>query len=334
MRYWHKAIPLCISVGLIVWLAVRIPAGELLQAAAVLPWQRLAAMTLGLVVALYLWDTLCLLAVFSVDHGRLTYFSMLRARGKSYMVGALNQGLGQVAVAWDIAKTQGMPFAAAMSRSLLLSWHEGVILTITALAGSWWTDNPRAVPDRLFCAVLLVLLLGAALLLGRLPADWRRRLERTRWGAWLSEWGWRRSFRLFLLRIGYFGIVGCYVTAALWICGQGIGVATALAVIPLVLMATVLPSASGLGTRETALYLLLPSQRPDVLVAMGLIWSTGVITVRLTIGLAWLLLGRKTHLRGSCHERRIDVVGGDGELSASGRGGADALGHCARASEG
>ena len=121
---------------------------------------------------------------------------------------------------------------------------------------------------------------------GRLAAP----LERTRWGAWLSQWSWRRSFRLILFRMAYFAIVGSYVATALWICGQGIAPATALAVIPLVLMATVLPSASGLGTRETALYLLLPSQRPDVLVAMGLIWSAGVIIVRLSIGLAWLLL--------------------------------------------
>jgi len=54
----------------------------------------------------------------------------------------------------------------------------------------------------------------------------------------------------------------------------------------------VLPSASGLGTRETALYLLLPSRQPDVIVAMGVLWSTGVIVVRLLIGLAWLWFDR------------------------------------------
>jgi hypothetical protein len=53
-------------------------------------------------------------------------------------------------------------------------------------------------------------------------------------------------------------------------------------------LATVLPSASGLGARETALYLLLPSNQPDVPVAMGVLWSMGVILVRLLIGLGWL----------------------------------------------
>ena len=282
--------------------------GELLRASAVLPWQRLAAMTVGLVIALYLWDVVCLLTVFSVDGGQLSYGRMLRARGKSYLVGAWNQGLGQAAVAWDVARLQGTPFAAALSRSILLAWHEGLILATAAVAGSWWSDNPRAAHARAWCAVLLAVLLGAALLLGLVPAGWRRRLQRTRWGAWLGEWSWRRSFRLILLRIVYFAIVGTYVATALWMCGQGIAPATALAVIPLVLLATVLPSASGLGTRETALYLLLPSQRPDVLVAMGLIWSTGVVVVRLGIGLAWLWFGRSTVPQGSHHENRIDVV--------------------------
>ena len=76
-------------------------------------------------------------------------------------------------------------------------------------------------------------------------------------------------------------------------------------------MATILPSASGLGTRETALYLLLPSQRPDVLVAMGLIWSSGVVVVRLGIGLAWLWLGRDTFERGRREHRMHAVYAGE-----------------------
>ncbi len=336
MRFCRKTLPLCISAGLIVWLASRIPISQLLRASAVLPWRCLSLMTVGLVAALYLWDVLCLLAVYAVDGRRLTYGQMLRARGRSYLVGALNQGLGQAAVAWETARVQGSSFAAALSRSALLAWHEGVILATAALVGAWWSNDPRAAHARGFCAVLLVALLTAALLVGLLPAGWRRRLEGSRWGAWLSEWSWLRSFRLVLLRVVYFAIVGGYATAALWICGQGIGPAAALAVIPLVLMATILPSASGLGTRETALYLLLPSRQPDVLVAMGLIWSTGVVVVRLSIGLAWLWFDRRAFLQEGHHEYRIDFDGdgnGDGGVSTRRRGAA-AIGRCAGASEG
>lgn len=334
MSHCRKAIPLLISAGLIVWLASRLSVRELLRASAVLPWERLVPMTVGLVVALYLWDSLCLLTVFSIEGRCLTYGDMLRVRGMSYLIGAWNQGLGQVAVAWDVARAQGTTFVAALSRSILLAWHEGLILAIAALTGSWWSENPRTTHARVFCVVLLSVVLGAALFLALLPADRRRRLERTRWGAWLGEWNFRRSFRLIVLRVAYFAIVGGYVATALWICGEGISPATALAVIPLVLMATILPSASGLGTRETALYLLLPSRQPDVLVAMGLIWSTGVVVVRLSIGLAWLWFGHRGSRQGGYHENRTDVVGGAGELSAGCCGEIASLGRFARSPEG
>ena len=242
MKYWRKTFPFVVSTGLIVWLASRISLDELLRASAVLPWQRLAPMTAGLVILLYFWDAFCLLTVYSLAGKQLTYGRMLR-RGKSYLVGALNQGLGQAAVAWQVARVQSTSFAAALSRSFLLAWHEGVILATAALAGAWWSDNPHAMHARGFCAVLLAVLLGAGLLTALLPAGWRRGLQRRRWGAWLSQWNWRLSLRLILLRMIYFAIVGTYVVSALWICGQGIAPATALAVIPLVLMATILPSA-------------------------------------------------------------------------------------------
>jgi len=291
-------------------------------------------MTVALVVLLYLWDTSCLLTVFHVDGRKLTYGRMLRARGRSYLVGALNQGLGQAAVAWDVARLQGTSFVEALSRSMLLAWHEGVILSAAALAGSWYADNPHATQAHCFCAVLLVMLLAAALLVRLLPPGWRRRLQGTRWGAWLGQWNWRRSFRLVFLRSVYFGIVGGYVATALWICGQPIPPATALTVIPLVLMATVLPSASGLGTRETALYLLLPSHQPDVLVAMGLIWSTGVVVVRFGIGLAWFLLPNETRVRGRHHENRSHAIDGFRKLSNHRCGEDAALNHCSGSSEG
>ena len=176
MRHWRDAIPLCTSVCLVVWLASRISVGELLRASAMLPWQRLVPMTVGLVVALYLWDVLCLLTVFSIDGRRLTYGLMLCARGRSYLVGVLNQGLGQAAVAWDISRIQGTTFAAALLRSILLAWHEGVILATAALAGSWCCDNPHTTHARPWCAALLAVLLGAGLFE---PAP--RRLESAAW---------------------------------------------------------------------------------------------------------------------------------------------------------
>ncbi len=289
---WRKTLPLVISLGLIAWLASRISLGEVLQAAVLLPWQKLAPMTVGLVVALYLWDALCLLTVFSTAAEDLTYVRMLQLRGKSYLVGALNQGLGQAAVAWHVAKMRQSSLRTSLTGSIILSWHEGLILSAMALIGSWSVENAHLAQTRWFCASLFAALVAAAVLLRFLPHNMRGRLDQSPWGAALPAWDFRRSLRLIALRTVYFAIAGFYLVAALWLCGQSISLTTALAVVPLVLMATVLPSASGLGTRETALYLLLPSKRPNVVVAIGILWSTGVILLRLLIGLGWMWFDR------------------------------------------
>ena len=62
--------------------------------------------------------------------------------------------------------------------------------------------------------------------------------------------------------------------------------------IPLVLLADGLPSVAGLGTRDTALQLLLSPDNPEALLAMSLIWSTGLVVVRSIIGLAHLWIGQ------------------------------------------
>ena len=140
---WRKTLPLLVSFGLLACLAYRISPADLWRAVAVLPWKALVPLTAGLVVALYFWDSLCLLTVFSTDRERLTYRQMLRLRGKSYVVGAWNQGLGQAAVAWQVSRTLNTSLRAALAGSIILSWHEALILSVAALAGSYGIDNPR-----------------------------------------------------------------------------------------------------------------------------------------------------------------------------------------------
>jgi hypothetical protein len=92
------------------------------------------------------------------------------------------------------------------------------------------------------------------------------------------------------LRLVYFGILIVYGGLALWICEIPVGPMVVLGTIPLVLVADALPSVAGLGTRETALLLLLKPDSPATLLAMSLFWSTGMIVCRLAIGLLLLWL--------------------------------------------
>ena len=199
-------------------------------------------MTAAMVMLLYLWDAYCLPVVFASGNARLSYGCMLRLRGKSYLLSALNQGLGQAAIAWSVARTQATPLVAAYSRSVVLACHDAFVLSTAALAGSLISHSLQAAHVRPICTVMLSGLLAAALLLGLLPVAWRRRVQQTRWGGWLDGWTWRRSVHLVLLRIGYFAILGGYVAAAFRICSLDVAPATALATIPLVLMAAALPS--------------------------------------------------------------------------------------------
>jgi hypothetical protein len=92
------------------------------------------------------------------------------------------------------------------------------------------------------------------------------------------------------LRFGYFAILVVYAAIALSICRIPVDHEVVLSTIPLVLLAEGLPNFAGLGTRETSLQLLLAPREPAVLLAMSLIWSTGMLLIRFVIGLVHLTI--------------------------------------------
>ncbi len=95
------------------------------------------------------------------------------------------------------------------------------------------------------------------------------------------------------VRAVYFAIFIAYAAIALRLCEIPLELAGVVGTIPLVLLADALPRASGLGTRDTALQLLLQPEREDVLLAMSLVWSSGLLVGRFCIGIAnlWCLRG-------------------------------------------
>ena len=170
MKTCRKALPLLISVGLIIWLACRISLRSVFEGASVLPWQILVPMTLGLMIALYLWDVLCLLTVFADSDKPLTYWQMLRLRGRSYLAGRTKPRLGAGRGRLGNGTNQGNVVHCRPVASVLFGWHEGILLASAALAGSLWVDHPEAAHIRAMCSVLLALLVGLALALFCLPA--------------------------------------------------------------------------------------------------------------------------------------------------------------------
>jgi hypothetical protein len=277
-----------VSAGLLAWLVYRVSPQALAHAAAEVNWRLLAPVTVAMVFALYFWDAVCLPTAYRVDENRWSYWRSLHLRGLSYLAGALHYELGQAALAWGMARTQNTSVVRTLSRSVLLAYHDIVVLLGLGLAGSLLSDDPRVERVRLAVAIALCVAISIAIVFWLLPAAWRTKV----WGAKIDElfagWSLVRSLQLIPLRCIYFSIFAVYAAVALAICHIPVDHQVVASTIPLVLLADGLPSIAGLGTRDTALQLLLAPDRPEALLAMSLMWSTGLIVVRSTIGLAHL----------------------------------------------
>jgi len=287
-------LPAAVSAGLIGWLLYLIPPDRLFEELARLPARSILPLTAAMIAALYLWDTVCLQTVFAADDHVVPYRSMLRLRGESYLLGAFNYELGQGIVAWNISRFQDIKLLSALSRSVVLAFHDLTVLLSVGLVGSLLvTDPPRqVVAVRIISAVGLSGLIGLAVFFALLPAATRERVQHTRWGVWLIDWSWPRSSKLAWQRLVYFGILITYGGIALYLCGIPVDSLVVISTLPVALLADALPSVSGIGTREAALILLLDPENRAVLFAFSLVWSTGMVAGRLIIGLLWLWVPR------------------------------------------
>lgn len=284
-RAFRRMSPLIISFGLIGFLMWWVSPRALFAAAAQLDWRLLGPATAVMVLALYLWDAACLPLVYQIGGGRVRYLQSLHLRGLSYLGGAINYELGQAALAWCMARLQNTGLMRMLLRSVLLAYHDILVLLSAGLLGSLLTEDPRVERIRPYIGAGLAVALGVGLLFRVLPHRWITKFEGIGIRNFLEDWSVSRSVRLMPMRVVYFGILVVYAAVALAICRLPVDHEVVLSTVPLVLLADGLPSLCGLGTRETALQLLLTPDEPAVLLAMSLFWSTGMIVGRALIGL-------------------------------------------------
>jgi hypothetical protein len=292
---WKVLPAFLVSAGLIAYLLWRITPEELAHQLALLRWQPIVTATALLVLALYLWDGLCFAWLFRTGRESLHYFEALHARGASYLFSALNYELGQGVLAWKMAQARGIPLLAALGLCLFVTYHDLLVLLSLGWIGASLNSDVRAESWQWFCGCGLIGLVGLAFGARLLPGNWRARLVQTRWGSWIGSWTWRRSITLVLLRSVYYFLFLVYAAVGLALCLIPVSLEMVCSVVPLVLLVDGLPiSVSGLGTRETALLYLLDPEQPAMLLAFSLVWSSGLMLGRLTIGLAhwWIPLVR------------------------------------------
>jgi hypothetical protein len=290
-------MPSVVSVGLLVWLVYRISPQALVNAASQLDWPRLCLVFSVMVLALYLWDSVCLHWLFAEPGSPLTYGQVLRARGSSYVASAVNYELGQGLMAWELARAQGTPLVSALGRFLLLAVHDGAVLLSLGLVGSLLIDSTIGRGIKGFCAIGLIALLGVGVVFYFFPRLRHERRTTSGKQLWPHSWTWGSSLRLGGLRGIYFGIILAAVGLGLEVTPVHGGWAVVFGAVPIVLLVDGLPiSLSGLGTRETALLSLISAPEPGALLAFSLIWSAVLITGRLLIGLGhWWLVPATMH---------------------------------------
>jgi hypothetical protein len=270
-------------------------------AASQLDWPRLCLVFSVMVLALYLWDSVCLHWLFAERGLPLSYGQVLRARGSSYIASAVNYELGQGLVAWGLARAQGTTLVGALGRCLLLAVHDVAVLLSLGLAGSMLIDTTIARGIMGFCAIGLSVLLILGLLAFLFPGRWIGG-----WQLWPGSWTWGHSLRLSGLRVIYYAIILAAVGVGLEVAPVPVGWQAVFGAVPVALLADGLPiSVSGLGTRETALLSLIGAPQPGVLLAFSLIWSAVLMTGRLLIGLVhWWFLPAGMFGTAALRERR------------------------------
>jgi hypothetical protein len=289
LRHWiTRAVPFVISTSLLVFIVWWVSPQALLRAAEDLRWQLLVPATVAMVVALYLCDALCLPVAYGIEGRQIRYAQALHVRGLAYLAGALNYEIGQGAVAWGMARLQQTKFLRMLARSIVLAYHDAVILLATGLVGALLTNNSRVVRIRPYIAIGLAAALIVGVVFWSLPKWLRLQIHSEKIDAIFADWSLQRSLQLVPLRFAYFGILVFYAAVALAICRIPVDHVVVLSTIPLVLLADGLPNFAGLGTRETSLLLLLAPDEKGPLLAMSLLWTTGMIVIRFLIGVSHL----------------------------------------------
>ncbi len=302
-----------LSAGLLTFLVRRVSFERLRYAATELNWRLLIPLTVLMVLLLYVWDAICLPLVYRVSEQRWGFWRSLHLRGSSYLGGAINYELGQAILAWSAARMQGTGLVRMLSRSVVLAYHDIVVLLAMGLFGAMFTEELQIVRIRPAIATGLGVALALAACFWLLPKIVGPRWRYERVHLLFDGWNLKKSLLLVPLRVIYFGILVVYAAVALRICGLEVDRHVVASSIPLVLLADALPSLAGLGTRDASLQLLLNPKDPAVLLALSLIWTAGLTIVRSLLGLAHLWAAQLTGgLSGSILPEETPLTERDG----------------------
>jgi hypothetical protein len=290
-HYWRRALPLVISVGLVIWLVFfKVGPTKLAESLAQVNWPLLVGISFAQLIVLFLWDSYSLWWLYVQPNEKLSFWTVLYARAETAAWSAVNLEVGQAAFAVRLADVIDEPVAMMLGRSIVMGMFDFGVTTAFGLLGYILMPTRRYRYLMWICIVglggLIALVLTVAYVV---PQSWRDWIQQHTWGRWMKWWSWKHTGWMLvqraLLAIGIF----VYAGAGLAIVGVpphpnlGNEARMVFGVIPFVLLSEAIPSAGGLGTRETVL-IYLTGGPPPVILGFSLIWSVSLIIGRILIG--------------------------------------------------
>jgi hypothetical protein len=288
----RRLLPFLVSAGALTWLLTTLELRALVDAVS---WNAARVLLPAMIVygAVTLWiESASILRLVASTAGTIDAWTAARSKCASYLLGIVNYALGAAALTILLRRRAGIGLREAASVVLLISYLDALLLFVLAgLSAASMESTAPAMRRGLVVATIVGLGLVGGLALLRAPVSMGP-LERIRSLAIfqaLRMTPTRRLGEVALLRL-------CFAAMFIAVAGSGffafgVSVRPTQLVVGIVVVAAVaaMPIAvAGLGTSQLAfVYVFRDLADPEVLLALSLVLSGALISLRATMGLVF-----------------------------------------------
>jgi hypothetical protein len=287
---WRRALPFVIAAALVAFVLSRLDLRAFAAHLARVNYPAFVGFAVVFVLALLTADAFGTAVVYRWTIARVAFRDLWVIRGASYLPSLLNHHVGQAFLTWFLSRAHAVPLGRVAGATLLVyaSWT-GCLLLLAA-AGLLATGKPAA---------WLILPLGAGVVYLVVIAIAPRALARMRLLAPLFEAGVRGHVIALCARLPHLVVLFLGTWLPFWFFGVHIPVSSALALTPLLMVATTLPlTPQGFGTRDVLAAELFEqfaigssaAERLAAIAAATASWGIAITLVEAVIGLLLMRL--------------------------------------------
>lgn len=289
-RIFRRSLPVLVSAGALAWLLTTLELQALLGA---LSWNAARVLAPAMLVygALTLWlEAASLMRLIGPVGGGFGAWTAARTKCASYLLGIVNYALGAAALAVLLRRRAGIGLGESASVVLLISSLDALVLFLLAglCAASLESDAP-ALRGGVVVTIGLGLVGGLALLRAPVPMGPLERLRSLAIFEALRTTPMRRLGEVALLRV-------CFSALFIAVAGSGFyafGIPVrptqlVVGIVVVALVATLPIAVAGLGTSQVAfVYVFRDLADPEVLLALSLVLSAALISLRVSMGVVF-----------------------------------------------